>query len=198
MIIAKGTDVLRTTDPSGASFPDINRYCFTGHSPAIRVETRITTMITFNSVAQFQGKYLAQAMRLIETNGDNTDIALDVVELITTPNDADFAPPAENTLAPAIMTLPEATDLTAATRIGGEIPRYPSIALAARMQGIVVMQEHLLKDGTVADVKVISGPPMLQSAAVAAVKTWHYRPNLMDGQPVEVESRVITTFSLGH
>ncbi|MGC2502646.1 MAG: energy transducer TonB, partial [Silvibacterium sp.] len=85
----------------------------------------------------------------------------------------------------------------AGNKIGGADVRYPAIAKAARIQGTVVLQATISKGGTIQDLRVISGPPMLQQAALEAVKTWRYRPYLLSGEPVEVETQVNVIFTLG-
>ena len=82
-------------------------------------------------------------------------------------------------------------------RIGGEMPTYPAIAKAARIQGTVVLQATISRGGTIENLHVISGPPMLQSAAMEAVRGWRYKPYLLNGEPVEVETQVNVVFSLG-
>jgi protein TonB len=77
------------------------------------------------------------------------------------------------------------------------VPRYPLIALAARVEGTVVLQATISKAGTIEHLHVVSGPAKLQQAALDAVKTWVYRPYLLDGQPVEVETTVNVIFTLG-
>ncbi|HSY02769.1 MAG TPA: energy transducer TonB, partial [Acidobacteriaceae bacterium] len=85
----------------------------------------------------------------------------------------------------------------AGSRIGGENPTYPAIAKAARIQGTVVLQATISKNGTIENLRVISGPPMLQAAAQEAVRGWRYKPYLLNGEPVEVETQVNVIFSLG-
>jgi len=75
-------------------------------------------------------------------------------------------------------------------------PIYPPIAKAARVSGTVVLQATIGKDGAVESLHVISGPALLQQAALDAVKTWRYRPYLLNGQPVEVETTVNVIFNL--
>jgi len=76
-------------------------------------------------------------------------------------------------------------------------PTYPPIAKAARVQGTVVLQATISKTGTIEDLHVVSGPAMLQQAAVDAVKQWRYRPYLLNNEPVEVETTVNVIFTLG-
>jgi TonB family protein len=76
-------------------------------------------------------------------------------------------------------------------------PVYPAIAKAARMSGVVVLHAIISKAGMVEDTQIISGPAMLQQPASEAVKTWRYKPYLLNGTPVEVETTVDVVFSLG-
>ena len=75
-------------------------------------------------------------------------------------------------------------------------PTYPSEAGRARIQGTVVLLAVIGKDGSVQDVRVESGLPLLAQAAIDAVKQWRYRPYLVDGEPVEVDSRITINFTL--
>jgi periplasmic protein TonB len=82
-------------------------------------------------------------------------------------------------------------------RLSGAEPRYPTIAIAARIQGTVSLAATISKTGTIENLRVVSGPPMLAPAAVDAVQTWRYRPYLLNGEPVEVETTVRVIFNLG-
>jgi TonB family protein len=75
-------------------------------------------------------------------------------------------------------------------------PVYPPIAKAARVEGTVVLEATISISGAVVGIRVISGPSMLQQAALDAVKTWHYQPYLLNGEPVEVVTTVNVTFAL--
>jgi protein TonB len=76
-------------------------------------------------------------------------------------------------------------------------PTYPSIAVQARVQGTVVLQAVIAKDGTVQDLRVVSGHPLLVRAAMAAVQLWRYKPYLLNDQPVEVDTQINVNFTLG-
>jgi protein TonB len=76
------------------------------------------------------------------------------------------------------------------------IPTYPAIAIASRTEGTVSLEATISKAGTIENLRVVSGPAMLQLAALNAVRTWRYRPYLLDGQPVEVETTVNVIFTL--
>jgi len=72
------------------------------------------------------------------------------------------------------------------------------IAKTVGQQGTVVLQAVISKAGAIEKLQVVSGPPMLQQAAIDAVKTWRYRPYLLNDQPVEVETTVNVIFKLEH
>jgi periplasmic protein TonB len=75
-------------------------------------------------------------------------------------------------------------------------PAYPKIALAARITGVVQLHAIIGKDGNIKELQALSGPPLLIPSAIDAVKQWHYRPYLLNGEAVEVETSVTVTFQL--
>src|SRR5580765_6162327 len=75
-------------------------------------------------------------------------------------------------------------------------PTYPPLARAARVQGEVVLSAVIDINGQITNLQLVSGHPMLVQAAIAAVKQWRYKPYLLNGQPVEVETTITVIFSL--
>jgi len=75
-------------------------------------------------------------------------------------------------------------------------PQYPAEAGRDRIEGTVVLMAVIGTDGSVKDVRVESGLPVLAQAAIDAVKQWRYKPYTVDGQPVEVDSRITINFTL--
>ncbi len=75
-------------------------------------------------------------------------------------------------------------------------PMYPPLAKQARIQGHVILQAIINKQGAVENLRLVSGHPMLAPAAIEAVKQWKYRPYLLNNEPVEVETTVDVIFSL--
>jgi TonB family protein len=75
-------------------------------------------------------------------------------------------------------------------------PIYPADAKAAGIQGTVILDAVIGKDGQISSLKLVSGPPELTKAAWAAVKQWTYKPYLLNGDPVSVETTVTVTFAL--
>src|ERR1700730_596877 len=75
-------------------------------------------------------------------------------------------------------------------------PRYPKLALGARIQGAVQLKAIISKTGDIIELEVISGHPLLIPAAMEAVKQWHYRPYLLSGEAVEVEVNITVNFDI--
>jgi len=75
-------------------------------------------------------------------------------------------------------------------------PNYPPLARQARIQGTVLLQAEISKDGTIENLRLISGHPMLAPAAIEAVKQWRYKPYMLNGEPVAVETQVQVNFTL--
>jgi TonB family protein len=89
-----------------------------------------------------------------------------------------------------------ASGVMAGQRISGPNPIYPPEAKKARVQGEVVLTAVIGKDGKVENLSVVSGPPMLQSSSVEAVRQWVYKPFLLNGDPVEVSTSIHVIYTL--
>jgi protein TonB len=76
------------------------------------------------------------------------------------------------------------------------IPTYPMVAQASRTSGTVILQATISRTGTIENLRVVSGPALLQQAAREAVKQWRYKPYMLNGQAVEVETTVNVQFTL--
>lgn len=91
-------------------------------------------------------------------------------------------------------------------RVGGNVesaalvnkvpPKYPSIAKTAHVSGTVVLHAIISKDGSIEELQFVSGPPMLMTAALDAVKQWRYRATMLNGQSVEVDTTIDVVFDL--
>ena len=76
------------------------------------------------------------------------------------------------------------------------LPAYPPLARSARVQGTVVLQAIISRQGAIENLRMLSGHPMLVRSAIDAVRQWRYRPYILNGEPVEVETQITVTFSL--
>jgi periplasmic protein TonB len=110
-----------------------------------------------------------------------------------------IAPPT----APVSAPEPEAAPLRvsggvqAAKIIKRVVPIYPPLAIAAHVSGGVRLQAIIAADGSIAELNVISGHPLLVKAAVDAVRQWRYRPTVFGGKPVPVDTQIDVNFTLG-
>jgi len=98
-------------------------------------------------------------------------------------------------LAPATRKL-VSTGVMEGLLVNRVVPVYPTMARVMRVSGIVQLQAMISRSGTIENLRVVSGPPLLQQAAVDAVKQWLYKPYLLNGEPVEVETSVNVDFTL--
>jgi len=102
---------------------------------------------------------------------------------------------------------PLKTDPPARLKRGGDVeqalllsrtkPAYPFLAIQTHTQGDVVLHAIISKDGSVAELQLISGQPLLVRAAMDAVRQWRYKPTLLNGEPVEVDTTITVKFRLG-
>jgi len=76
-------------------------------------------------------------------------------------------------------------------------PVYPPMARAARIQGPVVLAAVISKDGTIENLRTLSGHPMLVSAAISAVSQWRYKPYILNDEAIEVDTQITVNFVLG-
>ena len=92
-------------------------------------------------------------------------------------------------------------------RVGGNVaqanlihmvnPQYPAIAKTAHISGTILLHAIIGKDGTVQNLQYVSGPPLLMQSAMDAVKQWRYKPTLLNGDPVDVDTTISVVFTLG-
>jgi TonB family protein len=75
-------------------------------------------------------------------------------------------------------------------------PEYPSVAKSMNLEGVVVLAATVTKDGAIENLKVVSGPPALGVAAMAAVRQWRYEPFLLNNEPVPVQTSIQIEFKL--
>ena len=87
--------------------------------------------------------------------------------------------------------------VVAGNKLSGATPVYPPIARAAHVSGAVVLHAIISKSGTIENLSVISGPEMLRNSATEAVRTWRYKPYILNGEPTEVETTVTVNFNFG-
>ena len=95
--------------------------------------------------------------------------------------------------APILEVSPEVAEGSLLHRVE---PDYPEEARQQQIQGTVVLDVHTGRDGSVQEVKLLSGQPLLAEAAIAAVKQWRFKPRMVKGEPVEMQTTVTLSFKL--
>jgi protein TonB len=105
--------------------------------------------------------------------------------------------PSSITPPPAVVRPLKLSHWAEANLIYRAQPTYPTLARMARIQGTVELRAIISKTGSIENLTVVGGPAMLVNAAVQAVRQWRYRPYLLNGDPVEVETDITVRFTLG-
>ena len=106
-------------------------------------------------------------------------------------------PPPQAHAAPKTKLIRLSAPIVAAKALYQPKPVYPHIAIVAHIQGMVVLQAIIGKDGAIQDLTVQSGHPLLVNAALDAVRTWRYQPTLLNSEPVDVLTEIDVIFNLG-
>jgi protein TonB len=105
-------------------------------------------------------------------------------------------------VTPTLVAKPVATTLKVSQGVSQGLlmkrvqPNYPQQALQMRMEGTVLLEANVTKDGRISNVKVLKGDNILAKAAVDAVKQWKYNPYFLNGEPVEIQTQISVTFKL--
>lgn len=110
-------------------------------------------------------------------------------------NEASNSAPAPVSVVQAAETMHLSPDAAQVVSRSVE-PDYPLLAKQMKVQGSVVLQALIGRDGNIEDLHVISGPAILSSAAMQAVKQWRFRPYYMSGEPVETQARITVNFTI--
>lgn len=173
-------------------------YCLDEEKPTLRVKTWLglggTYQGYYNHLAGFQDGYLAKDVEVMLEHKPVVKIHLESVENLEAIDDAEFTAPAD-AVRPLLKVNVSAG--VAAGMLWQKVqPEYPEPAKEMRLEGVVTLQALIAKDGSIKDLHVVSGPTALQKAALDAVRQWEYKPYLLNGAPVEVETTVNVVFSL--
>ena len=168
--------------------------CCDPASEAIRIDGNSYATTFRNKEAKFRGKPVA--MELSISFGPPKAIAGTVIELKgIEPNDTHLPPLDAHEPTPEHESL--ASGVTAGMKLRGDSPTYPYSAKNAHIQGTVLVAAVVSKQGTLNSLTVIASPsPSLSYAAVEALKTWTYKPYILNGNPTEVDTQVIINFYL--
>jgi len=102
----------------------------------------------------------------------------------------------DSKVQPKLQTLSVSQGVSQGLLFKKVAPSYPQNALRMHIEGAVELVATISKDGNITQIKVVSGDPQLVRAATDAVKQWKYKPYLLNGEPVEIQTQVTVNFKL--
>jgi TonB family protein len=174
-------------------------YCFDSTRPALLSTTLPSAgtsenVYTRSNIQNFHGQYVPQDVELTTSGTRVLQAHLDKIEDVAQADDALFSPPPDAVLTPFAKAISLSPRVASANLRHATEPDYPATAKAAGITGTVVVEVKINKEGSVTDAKAVSGPKELQQAAMDAVRTWTYKPYLLDGEAIEVRTTVSVVF----
>jgi TonB family protein len=190
--------VQEKSDPSFHRIgPATSMFCFSLDKPILRIDAYASggRQAVRNAIVIFQGRYVPKDIRILMQDKTSLTTHLESLEEIATIADSDFTPPAD--AKPVERKVAISTGVAQRLLLKEVPPHYPVQALSAHVSGTVTIRVRIGKDGHVYDPKIVSGPLMLQQAALDAVKDWVYRPYMLNGEAVEVDTILNINFNLG-
>jgi len=129
------------------------------------------------------------------SNSVRVDIQSETADPQTTNHETPDSAPAPMSVVQAAETMHLSSNASQVISRSVE-PDYPLLAKQMKVQGSVVLQALIGRDGNIEDLHVISGPAILSSAAMQAVKQWRFRPYYLSGEPVETQARITVNFTI--
>jgi TonB family protein len=186
---------LSTSD--GFSKIDGPTYCLETSDLSFRSTTYTNSQyeVDRSNLQRFQGVFVPGDIAISSKGKPILKAHLDLIETMNPVDDALLVPPPDAVSAPLVVNI--SGGVSQAMLLQKVAPSYPEEAKAAGIKGTVVLQARIGKDGRISDLKVISGAPELQEASIEAVRQWVYRPYLLNGELVEVNTTINVVFMLG-
>jgi TonB family protein len=170
----------------------------TGANRALGVEPAATRTGETNSLEPSRAPRLVEGGRLVQLDS-SPDPSLPAPDL--TGNDVATTSTLSGILEPNTANMPDLRLPISQGVTGGKLrkrvsPDYPSMARSMNLEGVVVLEATVNKQGSIENLKMVSGPPMLGVAAMAAVRQWRYEPFMLNDQPVSVQTSIQIEFKL--
>lgn len=172
-------------------------YCFDPDLPALRVSYSFGTIaMSLDRIVKVQGRFLPREIRFYEGKQQILSANVQTIEGIT-PDDPALSP-AVNAVIPKVEEVPISAGIAVGMLVKKQVPVYPQDAKDAHVSGTVVLQATIGRDGKIHDLRVVSAPwPSLAASSLWAVLHWEYKPYMLNGEPVEVQTTVNVIYSLG-
>lgn len=172
-------------------------YCFDPPTNALRVTSSEQLTHQFDRIVITQGHYLARQVTIAVGTRKLFTASVDLIQAVD-PKDPLFTPPADAILPQPAPPVDGHNDIAVGELVQKTQPVYPVLSKMAREQGTVVLAAVIGVDGTIHNLEVLTTPSSaLAGAALDAVKQWKYKPYLLNGVPVEVETTINVIFTIG-
>lgn len=173
-------------------------FCFDPQHPILRAYHAFgATSVLYNKVARVQGMFLPRELAVFDGKRRVLTSTIDSVAGLS-PTAPDLTPSKDAIESTSVQRAQLSPEVAHGYLVKQVRPIYPQDAKSARIQGVVVLKALIGTDGRVHDLSVIDGPsPSLIGAAMLAVSQWEYKPYLLNGAPVEVETTLNVVFKLG-
>ena len=177
---------------------DNSAYCLDTGDPMLRVAARPSTSDqTFhNRHLRVEDRAIAGEMKIMHNGKVTVALHVEAATVLDSSDEAVFTPPAG--AVPAALRITVSGAVSEGMLEYKVTPDYPSAARNAHVEGVVTLQGIIGKNGAIRTLKALAGPEILQGSAIQAVQQWHYRPYLLNGQPVEVQTTINVIFKLPH
>lgn len=181
------------TDNSGDAFPHIE---IKEVSNSHEVARSLKRLILLHESGPALPKGLSVQPRRIESHSESSDNSkTELPQLLVPLVAAPAATPSLTTqVRKTLVVLAE--NVTSRFLLSKVQPSYPPLAKQARISGAVVLKAVISKDGSITDLRALSGHPMLIQAATDAVRQWRYKPYVLEGEPMEVDTQITVNFTL--
>jgi len=183
--------------PSGDHEISGPMFCLDADRPSLRASVQPFGgfQVLFNSIRGFQDRYVAGEISELRNGKKVLAVHLLSLDLIDAVDAAEFTPPPDAT--PVERKIAISSAVAQGNLVKSVAPDYPIYAKETGVSGTVVLQAQIGKDGKISNLRAISGPDILREAAINAVKQWVYRPYLLNGEPVSVDTQINVVFNLG-
>jgi TonB family protein len=194
------TGGIKLTCLAAANVPTAITYCLAPGDPVLRLSAHPfeSVQILHNRILHLDGRATAGDLKFMFNGKLRLALHVDTLEPLNLSDDALFNPPPDAKLLPPIRRVTISPGIAQGLLEYAPSPVYPDIAKADHTSGTVVIHAIIAKDGKLSNPQAVSGPKELQAAALDAVRLWRYRPYLLNGDPVEVDTTVNVIFQLPH
>jgi TonB family protein len=173
-------------------------YCFDPNVPALRVSYSFGSLAEgFDAIVKLQGRFLPKEIHFAERKRTVLDATVESIDGLTA-SDPAFTPEPHATY-PGVEKVQIPAAMMAGNLVKQVRPLYPAEAKKARVSGTVVLGATIGRDGRIHELHVIEAPwPSLAASALWAVSQWQYKPYLLNGEPVEVDTTINVIYTIGN